>query len=99
MSRRPARSRLASTSNSRWYQTALWKDVTSPLRSTYSCSYDYGGDYVIHVPVERANGLLRGTYQFNTDHRVFVEALASRCRRRAVNHRPRQAGQRRTGPQ
>ena len=66
------------------YQTALWKDVTSPLRSTYSCAYDYGGDYVIQVPVERANGLLRGTYQFNPDHRVFVEALASRTKAMAI---------------
>ena len=66
------------------YQTALWKDVTSPLRSTYSCAYDYGGDYVIQTPVERANGLLRGTYQFNPDHRVFVEALASRTKAIAI---------------
>ena len=29
------------------YQTELWKDVTSPLRTTYSCAYDYGADYVI----------------------------------------------------
>ena len=66
------------------YQTALWKDVTSPLRSTYSCAYDYGGDYVIQVPVERANGLLRGTYQFTPEHRMFVEALASRTKALAI---------------
>jgi iron complex outermembrane receptor protein len=66
------------------YQTALWKDVTSPLRSTYSCAYDYGGDYVIQIPVERANGLLRGTYQINPEHRVFVEALASRTKAMAI---------------
>ena len=66
------------------YQTALWKDVTSPLRSTYSCAYDYGGDYVMQFPVERANGLLRGTYQFNPDHRVFVETLASRTKATAI---------------
>jgi iron complex outermembrane receptor protein len=66
------------------YQTGLWKDVTSPLRSTYSCAYDYGADYVIQVPVERANGLLRGTYQFNPDHRVFVETLASRTKAMAI---------------
>lgn len=33
------------------YQTALWSKVTSPLRTTYSCAYDYGGDYVISFPV------------------------------------------------
>jgi iron complex outermembrane receptor protein len=66
------------------YQTALWKDVTSPLRSTYSCAYDYGGDYVIQVPVERYNGLLRGTYQFNANHSMFVEALASRSKAMAI---------------
>jgi iron complex outermembrane receptor protein len=66
------------------YQTGLWKDVTSPLRSTYSCAYDYGSDYVIQVPVERANGLLRGTVQFNPEHRMFVEALASRTKAMAI---------------
>lgn len=66
------------------YQTALWKDVTSPLRSTYSCAYDYGGDYVIQVPVERANSLLRGTYKFNAEHRMFVEVLASRTKSMAI---------------
>ncbi|MDQ2822929.1 MAG: TonB-dependent receptor [Pseudomonadota bacterium] len=66
------------------YNTALWKDVTSPLRSTYSCAYDYGGDYVIQVPVERANGLLRGTWQFNQDHRAFVEVLASRTKAMSI---------------
>jgi iron complex outermembrane receptor protein len=66
------------------YNTALWKDVTSPLRSTYSCAYDYGGDYVIQIPAERANGLLRGTYQFTPDHRGFVEVLASRSKATAI---------------
>ena len=66
------------------YQSALWKDVTSPLRSTYSCAYDYGSDYVIQLPVERANGLLRGTYAFNPEHRVFVETLASRTKAMAI---------------
>lgn len=66
------------------YQTALWKDVTSPLRSTYSCAYDYGGDYVIQVPVERANLLVRGTYQFNPDNRAFVEILGSRTKAMAI---------------
>ena len=60
------------------YQTELWKDVTSPLRSKYSCSYDYGADYVIQVPVQRVNALLRGTVQLAPNHKMFVEALASR---------------------
>ena len=66
------------------YDTALWKDVTSPLRSTYSCAYDYGGDYVIQTPVERVNGLLHGTYQFDPDHRAFVELLGSRTKAKAI---------------
>ena len=60
------------------YQTALWKDVTSPLRSTYSCAYDYGGDYVMQSPSEQANLLLRGTYKLAPDHKMFVEAIGSR---------------------
>ena len=60
------------------YQTALWKDVTSPLRSTYSCAYDYGGDYVMQSPSEQTNLLLRGTYKLAPDHKVFVEAIGSR---------------------
>ena len=60
------------------YQTELWKDVTSPLRSTYSCAYDYGGDYVMQSPSEQANLLLRGTYKLAPDHKVFVEAIGSR---------------------
>jgi iron complex outermembrane receptor protein len=57
------------------YQTALWKDVTSPTRSTYSCAYDYGADYVISFPVERLNAVSRGTLKINADHSLFVEAL------------------------
>lgn len=60
------------------YQTALWKDVTSPLRSTYSCAYDYGGDYIMQSPSEQANLLLRGTYKLAPEHTVFVEAIGSR---------------------
>ncbi|MCU6501643.1 TonB-dependent receptor [Rugamonas sp. A1-17] len=57
------------------YQTALWKDVTAATRSTYSCAYDYGADYIISVPVERLNAVGRGTLQISPDHKLFVEAL------------------------
>jgi iron complex outermembrane receptor protein len=60
------------------YQTALWKDVTSPLRSTYSCAYDYGGDYVMQMPVERTNFVARGTFQLSPEHRVYAEAVGAR---------------------
>ncbi|MCC7645876.1 TonB-dependent receptor [Janthinobacterium sp. EB271-G4-3-1] len=66
------------------YQTALWKDVTSPLRTTYSCAYDYGADYVLQFPVERANLLSRGTFQLAPDHRMFVEVLGSRTKATAI---------------
>lgn len=62
------------------YQTALWSKVTSPLRTTYSCAYDYGGDYVISFPVERANLLSRGTFKLAQDHTMFVELLGSRTK-------------------
>ncbi len=62
------------------YQVNLWRNTTSPLRTTYSCAYDYGGDYVMSPPVERINALGRTTFQINQDTRVFVEALASRAR-------------------
>lgn len=57
------------------YQTALWKDVTAATRSTYSCAYDYGADYIISFPVERLNAVSRGTLQLGPDHKLFVEAL------------------------
>jgi len=62
------------------YNTALWKDVTSPLRSTYSCAYDYGGDYVMQLPVERTNGVARATYQINPDNQVYAEVIAAQTR-------------------
>jgi len=66
------------------YQTELWKDVTSPLRTRYSCAYDYGADYVLQFPVERANLLSRGTFQLAPDHRMFVEVLGSRTKATAI---------------
>jgi iron complex outermembrane receptor protein len=60
------------------YQTELWKDVTSPLRSRYSCAYDYGGDYVMQSPSEQANLLVRGTYKLGPDHKMFVEGIGAR---------------------
>ena len=66
------------------YQTELWKDVTSPLRTKYSCAYDYGADYVLQFPVERANLLSRGTFQLAPDHRMFVEVLGSRTKATAI---------------
>ncbi|WP_226929565.1 TonB-dependent receptor [Janthinobacterium aquaticum] len=62
------------------YQTALWSKVTSPLRTTYSCAYDYGGDYVISFPVERANLLSRASFKLAQDHTMFVELLGSRTK-------------------
>ena len=59
------------------YSTALWKDVTSPLRSTYSCTYDYGGDYVMQLPVERTNGVAHATFQLNPDNQLWTEVVAS----------------------
>jgi iron complex outermembrane receptor protein len=60
------------------YETALWKDITSPLRTTYSCAYDYGADYVMQSPAEQANFLSRGTYKLSADHKLFAEVIASR---------------------
>jgi iron complex outermembrane receptor protein len=60
------------------YNVELWKDVTPPPITRYSCTYDYGGDYMMMTPVERLNGLARGTFQLAPDHKVFVEFLSSR---------------------
>ena len=60
------------------YQTDLWKDVTAPTRTWYSCAYDYGADYVISFPVERTNAISRGTFQVAPEHKVFAELLGSR---------------------
>jgi iron complex outermembrane receptor protein len=60
------------------YDSELWTHVTSPLRTKYSCAYDYGADYVIQAPVEHDNGVLRASYKLAPDHTVFAEAVASR---------------------
>lgn len=62
------------------YASNLWKNVTSPLRSTYSCAYDYGGDYVIQLPAERTNAIGRATFQVNPDNRIYAEALLAHNR-------------------
>ena len=62
------------------YNVNLWRNTTSPTRTTYSCAYDYGGDYVMSPPTERINALSRTVFQFNKDTRGFVEVLASRAR-------------------
>jgi iron complex outermembrane recepter protein len=60
------------------YQTDLWPNVTSPLRTKYSCAYDYGADYVMQSPAEQTNVLGRASYKLAPDHKVFVEAMGSR---------------------
>jgi iron complex outermembrane receptor protein len=60
------------------YQTELWKDVTAPSRTRYSCAYDYGADYVISFPVERTNAVSRATLQLSPEHKLFAELLGSR---------------------
>jgi iron complex outermembrane recepter protein len=60
------------------YQADLWSNVISPLRSKYSCAYDYGADYVMQSPSKQSNFLVRGTYKLSPDHKVFAEAIGSR---------------------
>ena len=60
------------------YQTDLWRDVTAPTRTKYSCAYDYGADYVISFPVERTNAVSRATFQISPEHKVYAELLGSR---------------------
>ena len=60
------------------YATELWKDVTSPTRTRYSCAYDYGSDYVMSYPVERTTAVSRGTFKINENHRVYAEFTGSR---------------------
>jgi iron complex outermembrane receptor protein len=62
------------------YQSQLWPDVTPVTRTRYSCAYDYGADYVMMAPAERANALARGTFQIAPDQRVYVEGMASRSK-------------------
>jgi len=59
------------------YATNLWRNVTSPQRSTYSCAYDYGGDYVIQLPTERTNFAARATFQVNPEHRLYADAVGA----------------------
>jgi iron complex outermembrane receptor protein len=59
------------------YQTNLWPDVTSPLRSKYSCAYDYGGDYVMRSPMKQGNLLGRASFKINPDTKAFIEAMGS----------------------
>jgi len=66
------------------YASNLWKNVTSPLRSTYSCAYDYGGDYVMQLPTERTNFVGRGTFQLTPDHRLYAEAVVAHTSNQAI---------------
>jgi iron complex outermembrane receptor protein len=66
------------------YDTALWKDLTSPLRSTYSCAQDYGADSVMQMPVERSNYLLRGSVKLAPEHKMTVELLGSNTKATAI---------------
>lgn len=66
------------------YATNLWANVTSPLRSTYSCSYDYGGDYVMQLPTERTNFVGRGTYQLTPEHRLYAEVVGAHTSTSAI---------------
>lgn len=59
------------------YQTAML-NLASAASSTYSCAYDYGADYVIQQPVERANLVSRATFNINDKHRAFLEGTASK---------------------
>lgn len=60
------------------YQSQLWPDVTPVTRSRYSCAYDYGADYVMMPPAERANAIARASFQLAPGHRLFIEGMASR---------------------
>ncbi|HEU4373425.1 MAG TPA: TonB-dependent receptor, partial [Telluria sp.] len=60
------------------YQSALWPDVTSPLRTKNSCAYDYGADYVMRSPMEQDNVLGRASLKLGPDHKLFIEAMGSR---------------------
>ncbi len=66
------------------YASNLWANVTSPLRSTYSCSYDYGGDYVMQLPTERTNFVARGTFQLTPEHRLYAEAVGAHTNSLAI---------------
>jgi iron complex outermembrane receptor protein len=66
------------------YQTDLWANVTPPTRTKYSCAYDYGADYVMQSPSEQTNGVGRFSYKLAPDHKVFVEAMASRSEFTAI---------------
>jgi iron complex outermembrane receptor protein len=62
------------------YQSQLWTDVTPVTRTRFSCAYDYGADYVMMPPAERANAIARGSFQIAPGHRLFVEGMASRSK-------------------
>ena len=66
------------------YTSSLWAKTTSPLRSTYSCTYDYGGDYVMQLPTERTNFVARGTFQLAPAHRLYAEAVGAHTNALAI---------------
>ncbi len=56
------------------YQSVLWGN----LGFAYGCAFDYGGAEVMIQPVDRTQGIARGTFQINNDHTAFAEIVASR---------------------
>ena len=58
------------------YNTALW---ASP-GARYACAYDYGGAETLIQPVERTQGVLRGTFQVTNNVTAFAELVATKTK-------------------
>ena len=50
--------------------------------ATYRCARDYGRNYMLSSPQDSVNGMLRGTFNINDNHRASVEVLASDVKNR-----------------
>jgi len=52
--------------------------AATSLGGTEGCAYNYMGDTEIYPKSERANVLVRGTFQASADHQLFAEAMVSK---------------------
>ena len=61
-------------------QSAYRGDVTGFRRNNITCAWDYGKQWSILQPVQRANLVSRGTLAISNEHTAYAEIVASRTK-------------------
>ena len=62
------------------YETAYVTQLWGNPQFRYGCAYDYGGAETLIQPVERTQGILRGTFQITPSVTAFAEFIGTRTK-------------------